>query len=190
MRSCSTSASLIAWSSALPSVPASISPRANLARCRNSAVGRSRLPICSARNGGLTWDNMFLRLGGRVALIGDAAHAMLQAMAQGACQAIEDSLTIEDCIYQEGEDYQSAFRKYESRRLLRATRVQYMPRYMWELIHIYGAMQRGRSPTPPIASKLRRRNEPTRSGGQPWGLIPPKKGPTTGSPFHGIPKLQ
>jgi 2-polyprenyl-6-methoxyphenol hydroxylase-like FAD-dependent oxidoreductase len=78
---------------------------------------------------------------GRVALIGDAAHAMLQAMAQGACQAIEDSLTIADCISENGEDYQAAFRNYQSRRLLRATRVQYMSRYMWETIHVYGAMR-------------------------------------------------
>jgi 2-polyprenyl-6-methoxyphenol hydroxylase-like FAD-dependent oxidoreductase len=78
---------------------------------------------------------------GRVALIGDAAHAMLQAMAQGACQAIEDSLTIANCISENGEDYEAAFRNYQSRRLLRATRVQYMSRYMWEAIHVYGAMR-------------------------------------------------
>ena len=78
---------------------------------------------------------------GRVALIGDAAHAMLQAMAQGACQAIEDSLTIAACIDENGEDYEAAFRKYHSGRLLRATRVQYMSRYMWEAIHVYGAMR-------------------------------------------------
>jgi salicylate hydroxylase len=66
---------------------------------------------------------------------------MLQAMAQGACQAIEDSLTIAACIDENGEDYEAAFRKYHSGRLLRATRVQYMSRYMWEAIHVYGAMR-------------------------------------------------
>src|SRR5436190_3422088 len=48
----------MAWSSALVSVAWSISPRANFARCSSSAFGRSRLPMCSARNGGLIWDNI------------------------------------------------------------------------------------------------------------------------------------
>lgn len=78
---------------------------------------------------------------GRVALIGDAAHAMLQAMAQGACQAIEDSLTIAACIDEKGDDYAAAFQEYQARRLLRATRVQYMSRHMWEAIHVYGALR-------------------------------------------------
>lgn len=76
---------------------------------------------------------------GRVTLLGDSAHAMVQAMAQGACQAVEDALVIADCVASCGGDYAAAFRAFNARRLVRATRVQYMSRYMWELIHVRGA---------------------------------------------------
>lgn len=76
---------------------------------------------------------------GRVALLGDAAHAMVQAMAQGACQAIEDAVAVAGCMRRHGDDMTEAFREYHALRLLRATRVQYMSRYMWELIHVHGA---------------------------------------------------
>jgi len=35
---------------------------------------------------------------GRIALLGDAAHPMLQYLAQGACQAIEDAVTFADAL--------------------------------------------------------------------------------------------
>jgi salicylate hydroxylase len=73
---------------------------------------------------------------GRIALAGDAAHAMVQAMAQGACQAIEDGVALGECLGDSTGDLQGAFREYERRRLLRATRVQYMSRFMWEAIHV------------------------------------------------------
>ena len=76
---------------------------------------------------------------GRVTLLGDSAHAMVQAMAQGACQAIEDALVLAECVSTADEDYAAAFREFNSRRLVRATRVQYMSRFMWELIHVRGA---------------------------------------------------
>ncbi len=73
---------------------------------------------------------------GRVALLGDAAHAMVQAMAQGACQAIEDSRVLAESFEQAEDDVERAFGIYEARRILRATRVQYMSRYVWEMIHV------------------------------------------------------
>jgi 2-polyprenyl-6-methoxyphenol hydroxylase-like FAD-dependent oxidoreductase len=80
---------------------------------------------------------------GRVALLGDAAHAMVQAMAQGACQAIEDSVVLAECLADAAGDETShiekSFRAYQGKRILRATRVQYMSRYMWELIHVRDA---------------------------------------------------
>lgn len=75
---------------------------------------------------------------GRIALVGDAAHAMVQAMAQGACQAIEDSVALGECFGNPTYSVEQAFREYEKRRLLRATRVQYMSRFMWETIHVGG----------------------------------------------------
>jgi 3-hydroxybenzoate 6-monooxygenase len=74
---------------------------------------------------------------GRVALIGDSAHAMVQAMAQGACQAIEDAFVIAKHI-DSNAPIETAFERYEQERRLRATYVQYRSLYMWELIHAKG----------------------------------------------------
>jgi 3-hydroxybenzoate 6-monooxygenase len=73
---------------------------------------------------------------GRVALLGDAAHAMVQAMAQGACQAVEDAVALAKCLKEPAIDIKRGFEAYQAARLLRATRVQYMSRYLWELIHV------------------------------------------------------
>ncbi len=64
---------------------------------------------------------------GRVALLGDAAHAMLPFMAQGAAQAIEDAAVIARCLAraQAGEiSIEGALTRYQDKRLPRATRVQ------------------------------------------------------------------
>ena len=74
---------------------------------------------------------------GRVALIGDAAHAMVQAMAQGACQAIEDGYVLAKHLAS-GADVVTAAMKYQSERHIRATHTQYRSLYMWELIHATG----------------------------------------------------
>lgn len=71
--------------------------------------------------------------------MGDSAHSMAQAMAQGACQAIEDAIALADCVKNSNGNYATAFKAFNDRRLLRTTRVQYMSRYMWELIHVRGA---------------------------------------------------
>ncbi|MES2538095.1 MAG: FAD-dependent monooxygenase [Pseudomonadota bacterium] len=76
---------------------------------------------------------------GRVALLGDAAHAMLQAMAQGACQAIEDGVWIAEYIAQCAGDYASAFVAYQDHRQMRAVRMQYQSRFYWEIYHAAGA---------------------------------------------------
>jgi 2-polyprenyl-6-methoxyphenol hydroxylase-like FAD-dependent oxidoreductase len=77
---------------------------------------------------------------GRVALLGDSAHAMVQAMAQGACQAIEDGLVLVDSLEKTDDQYEDAFKIYQAKRILRATRVQYMSRFVWELIHVRGGL--------------------------------------------------
>ena len=61
---------------------------------------------------------------GRVALLGDAAHLMLQYMAQGAAMAMEDAVCLGLCADQAGGDFPAAFRRYQERRLVRASRVQ------------------------------------------------------------------
>lgn len=66
---------------------------------------------------------------GRVALLGDAAHAMLPFFAQGAAQALEDALLLADCV----RDLPSAalpvaLQRYDAIRRPRASRVQLMSR--------------------------------------------------------------
>ncbi len=66
---------------------------------------------------------------GRVTLLGDACHAMLPFMAQGAAQSIEDGATLTACLVRRGgADIASALRRYEALRLPRATRLQEMSR--------------------------------------------------------------
>ena len=66
---------------------------------------------------------------GRVTLLGDACHAMLPFMAQGAVQAIEDGATLAACLRERGAgDVAPALQWYEALRLPRATRLQEMSR--------------------------------------------------------------
>jgi salicylate hydroxylase len=61
---------------------------------------------------------------GRVTLLGDAAHFMLQYMAQGAAMAMEDAVCLGLCADRVDGDFASAFLDYQSTRLPRASRVQ------------------------------------------------------------------
>jgi len=63
---------------------------------------------------------------GRVTLLGDACHAMLPFMAQGAAQAIEDAATLASCLASAGSDLPSALHRYEFLRIPRASRLQAM----------------------------------------------------------------
>jgi 3-hydroxybenzoate 6-monooxygenase len=75
---------------------------------------------------------------GRVVLLGDAAHPTLQSLAQGACMAIEDGLYLADCIAAANGDFETAFRRYESARILRTARVTFESRYIWDIYHSDG----------------------------------------------------
>ncbi len=76
---------------------------------------------------------------GRVALIGDAAHPMLQYLAQGANMAIEDAVCLADMLVNEKGDYERAFLRYRDARYLRTTRVQLTARLYGEIYHASGA---------------------------------------------------
>jgi 2-polyprenyl-6-methoxyphenol hydroxylase-like FAD-dependent oxidoreductase len=56
---------------------------------------------------------------GRITLLGDACHAMLPFMAQGAAQAIEDGATLATCLAAATRDIPGALRHYEALRLPR-----------------------------------------------------------------------
>jgi salicylate hydroxylase len=62
---------------------------------------------------------------GRLALLGDAAHAMLPFLAQGANCAIEDAFTLAACLAESWPDeVEASLSRYESLRLPRAARLQ------------------------------------------------------------------
>src|SRR5438477_1300645 len=60
---------------------------------------------------------------GPVALLGDAAHLMLQYMAQGAAMAMEDAVALGVCADESGGNFEKAFKRYQDMRLVRASRV-------------------------------------------------------------------
>ena len=68
---------------------------------------------------------------GRVVLLGDAAHAPLQSLAQGAGMAIEDGLCLAELIHAADGDFPSAFHHFEAARLVRTARVQLESRTLW-----------------------------------------------------------
>jgi salicylate hydroxylase len=75
---------------------------------------------------------------GRVALLGDAAHPMLQYLAQGACMALEDGITMAHFLGARPEDPASAFAQYTKARYLRAGRAQIMARVYGGFYHAEG----------------------------------------------------
>jgi salicylate hydroxylase len=75
---------------------------------------------------------------GRATLLGDAAHPMVQYLAQGACMAIEDALCLAGRIQETPCDVTQAFKDYEQARYLRTARVQLSARLFGELIHADG----------------------------------------------------
>jgi salicylate hydroxylase len=79
---------------------------------------------------------------GRVTLLGDAAHPTLQTLAQGACMAIEDAVCLAELVEQAGDDFASAFHRYERARCLRTARVQFESRYHWDNFYHVGGVER------------------------------------------------
>ena len=82
---------------------------------------------------------------GRVALLGDAAHPMLQYLAQGANMAIEDAVVMAACLELSGYDFERAFRWYEDERYLRSARVQVTARYYGDIYHAAGVVREVRN---------------------------------------------
>jgi salicylate hydroxylase len=83
---------------------------------------------------------------GRMALIGDAAHPMLQYLAQGACQALEDAAVLQDAtkglvFTDEGINpgaWEAAFSEFNGVRAARTARVQRTARIWGESWHVDG----------------------------------------------------
>lgn len=90
---------------------------------------------------------------GRVTLLGDAAHPTLQYMAQGACMAIEDAVTLGEALRVHDNDFQKAYALYQRSRIARTARIVLSSREMGRIFHAKGVerlvrndLWRGRSP--------------------------------------------
>jgi len=75
---------------------------------------------------------------GRVVLLGDAAHPMLQYLAQGACMATEDAVILGEKVAASPDDPVTAFKAYSQERYQRTARVQIMARVYGEFYHARG----------------------------------------------------
>ena len=72
----------------------------------------------------------------RITLLGDAAHPMLQYLAQGACQALEDAIVLADALAAGDDDPGAAFAAYERERVDRTARVQTLARAWGDYWHL------------------------------------------------------
>jgi 2-polyprenyl-6-methoxyphenol hydroxylase-like FAD-dependent oxidoreductase len=75
---------------------------------------------------------------GRITLLGDAAHPMLQYLAAGAGMAIEDAWVLARCLAHAPDYPERALLDYQNQRYLRTGRVQYTARFFGELYHATG----------------------------------------------------
>ncbi|MBB5159455.1 FAD-dependent monooxygenase [Saccharopolyspora phatthalungensis] len=86
---------------------------------------------------------------GRLALTGDAAHPMLQYLAQGACQAIEDAECLAEYVGKHtadtGTDWDAALVGYAETRSARTARVQRAARQWGDLWHCDGLFRATRN---------------------------------------------
>ncbi len=94
-----------------------------------------RWPLYTMPDGGV-WHR------GRVALLGDAAHAMVPFAAQGAGMAIEDAAVLAQCLGETTSDDElpAALARYTALRQPRVTRVQRMARQQGQIYHLRGPM--------------------------------------------------
>ena len=75
---------------------------------------------------------------GLVTLLGDAAHPTLQYMAQGACMAMEDAVTLGEALRAHGNDFEKAYALYQRSRVARTARVVLSAREMGRIFHAQG----------------------------------------------------
>ena len=81
----------------------------------------------------------------RITLVGDAAHPVAQYMAQGACMALEDAVTLGKALAQCDGDGARAFALYESVRIPRTARIVWSTREMGRVYHAAGVERQVRN---------------------------------------------
>ncbi|MDB5967106.1 MAG: 3-hydroxybenzoate-6-hydroxylase [Polaromonas sp.] len=82
---------------------------------------------------------------GRVTLLGDAAHPMLQYLAQGAAMAMEDAVCLAGHIERAGDAIGTALLACQEERYLRTGRVQLTARMYGEVYHAHGVARQLRN---------------------------------------------
>ena len=75
---------------------------------------------------------------GRVTLLGDAAHPMMQYLAQGACMALEDAVTLGEALRAQRRRLRAGVRALRAPRVARTARVVLMTREMGRIYHAKG----------------------------------------------------
>jgi 3-hydroxybenzoate 6-monooxygenase len=75
---------------------------------------------------------------GRATLLGDAAHPTTQYMAQGACMAMEDAVTLGEALRVTGQRWDEALQLYQRNRITRTARIVLSGREMGRLYHAAG----------------------------------------------------
>lgn len=77
-----------------------------------------------------------------VTLLGDSAHAMLQYLAQGACQALEDAVCLTEKMRANGSNTAKALDEYQQERIPRTAEVQRGARTWGEIKHAEDSVTR------------------------------------------------
>jgi len=90
---------------------------------------------------------------GRATILGDAAHPTTQYMAQGACMALEDAVTLGEALRVNQKDWAKALALYERSRVARTARIVLSGREMGRIYHAKGverlvrnSLWKGRTP--------------------------------------------
>ena len=80
----------------------------------------------------------------RTVLIGDAAHASLPHLAQGAAMALEDACVLSNAV-QNANDLESAFRNFSETRFKRTASIQKKSRQLGRIYHAGGVLRHARN---------------------------------------------
>ena len=75
---------------------------------------------------------------GLATLLGDAAHPTTQYLAQGACMALEDAVTLGQALRRHGNDWPQALALYQHSRVARTARIVLSAREMGRIYHAKG----------------------------------------------------
>lgn len=91
---------------------------------------------------------------GNVVLLGDAAHPMVQYIAQGAAMALEDAVCLASQVDANNGDFSAAYASYQAIRIVRTARVQISSLMLDRIYHVGGVERlvrnsifEGRSPS-------------------------------------------